>query len=60
MPDYDHTLSVCAVTGRKMLRKLKEYLSSRYSNGPLEALNGPIKVLKLISYGFFNWTRLRN
>lgn len=64
MIDYGRPRSSYAVTDRKTLRKLKEYLSasitSRYSNGPLEALNGRIKLLKRISYGLRNWTRFRN
>ncbi|WP_416370388.1 transposase [Weissella confusa] len=57
MLDYDRPLNSYAVTARKSLRKLKEYLSasitSRYSNGR-------IKLLKRISYGLRNWTRFRN
>lgn len=48
----------------KTLRKYKQYLinsmESGYSNGPIEAQNNNIKVLKRIAYGYRNYTNFRN
>jgi transposase len=50
----------CAATYRRWSKEIKNAFKYGYTNGPTEGFNNKIKVLKRISFGLKNFTRLRN
>ncbi|WP_028790507.1 transposase, partial [Tetragenococcus muriaticus] len=46
-------------TFRKYRQEIRLALTVPYSNGPLEGLNNPIKVLKRVAYGFHSFENFR-
>lgn len=56
-----HTdMEVCLKTYTRLKAYIINGIESGYTNGPMEANNNNIKVLKRIAYGYRNYTNFRN